>query len=357
MMCTGRCAPPKGKGVSYDQPSTETWQRLFTAAGRLKELAPWEWMEETDLFGIQDPDSGEMGFVSIMGMAGEHYALALYRGAEGLQGFWSMHEQGPFMPPELFLNVPQLQVSFEDRDILEKRDRDLIKELGLKFRGRQQWPMFRSYRRGYAPWYLEADEARFLAVALEQAIDTAERYRENPALLDELEGDTYLIQVPQADNGQITWEAEIQTISPPEPQPIPVSMKVSQLEQLKQKDQVDLNLEVDLVWMPTIIQETRDSRPYYPYLLLMVDARQGYVLASEILPPFPTLEAMWGEIPGVVVEHLNRLGFFPRQVTVASHLVWELMDLLTDELPFELDSAPSLPALDAAAEAVTARFS
>src|SRR5690606_28813463 len=128
------------------------------------ELGPWEWMEEDDLFGVQDPETGELGFVSIMGMAGEHYAVGVYRGAKGLYGYLHLKEMDPFLiRTEDLLNIPQLQASLEDRELLEKRDRDQIKSLGLKFRGRNAWPQFRSYRPGYAPWYIEKDEARLLA--------------------------------------------------------------------------------------------------------------------------------------------------------------------------------------------------
>jgi len=32
---------------------------LYDLAIRLKELAPWRWMEETDLIGIENPETGE----------------------------------------------------------------------------------------------------------------------------------------------------------------------------------------------------------------------------------------------------------------------------------------------------------
>ena len=60
----------------------------------------------------------------------------------------------------MFLGVPQLQASFEDRSELHDKDRQVIKDLGLKFRGRQTWPLFRSYRAGFVPWHLDADEGR-----------------------------------------------------------------------------------------------------------------------------------------------------------------------------------------------------
>ena len=72
-------------------PSLEEWRKLYKAAIQIKEVAPWEWMEETDVFGIQNPKTDELGFVSVMGMLGEHYAIAVYLGAEALNRFWQIH--------------------------------------------------------------------------------------------------------------------------------------------------------------------------------------------------------------------------------------------------------------------------
>jgi hypothetical protein len=68
-------------------PSHDEAKTLCELALRVKELAPWQWMEETDIFGIEDPDTGELGFISVMGYLGEYESVAVYRGAEGLYGF------------------------------------------------------------------------------------------------------------------------------------------------------------------------------------------------------------------------------------------------------------------------------
>ncbi len=41
-------------------------------------------MTEGDVFGVQDPDTGELGFVSVMGMLGEHYAVSVYLGTRAV---------------------------------------------------------------------------------------------------------------------------------------------------------------------------------------------------------------------------------------------------------------------------------
>jgi hypothetical protein len=131
-------------------PDTREWRRLYEATVRVKGISPWEWMTEADVFGVQNPETGELGFVSVMGMLGEHYAVSLYLGSEGIHGYLNLQELGPFADPEALIQIPQLQASFEDREQLDKRDREVIKELGLKFRGRNAWPWFRSYRTSFS---------------------------------------------------------------------------------------------------------------------------------------------------------------------------------------------------------------
>ena len=111
-------------------PSLDDWKKLYDLMAQLKDLAPWDWMEEDDIFGIQIPETGELGFVSVMGTLGEHLAIAVYQGVKGLGGFWQMHSMGPKLTPEFALQIPQLQASFEDRDLITKEDRDVMKQLG-----------------------------------------------------------------------------------------------------------------------------------------------------------------------------------------------------------------------------------
>jgi len=185
-------------------PGLQEWQGLYESAVRVKEISPWEWMTETDVFGVRSPETGELGFVSVMGMLGEHFAVSLYLGSEGINGFLDLQEMGPFADPEDLIQIPQLQASFENREELDKRDRDVIKELGLKFRGRNAWPMFRSYHPSLFPWFLDAGEVRFLSLALEQLADVAPRFREDSSLLEPSGGESYLLRAPRQEGGSVS---------------------------------------------------------------------------------------------------------------------------------------------------------
>ena len=47
---------------------------------------------------------------------------------------------------------------FGDRDELSKEELKIIKELGYKFRGRNQWLYFRFFKPGYYTYILDNDE-------------------------------------------------------------------------------------------------------------------------------------------------------------------------------------------------------
>ena len=330
-------------------PGIREWRGLYESAIRVKEISPWEWMTEADVFGVRSPESGELGFVSVMGLLGEHYAVSLYLGSEGIHGFLDLQEMGPFADPEALIQIPQIQASFENREELEKRDREVIKVLGLKFRGRNAWPMFRSYRPSLFPWFLEAGEVRFLSCALEQLVDVAPRFGEDPSLLEPSGGDSYLLRVPRQEGGRRLWEDTSTGVPPLDAPPIEVEMEASKIEALGRLPRGEGRLEVDFFMFPVPVQDEGD-RPYFPHMLLVVDAGSGLVLGSDLLTPHPSLEAMWGRVPETLAEQLLAVGLAPERISVDSDLLFDLLEPLASEAGFDLRLSPSLPGLESTRE-------
>jgi hypothetical protein len=341
--------------MSNSTPELSQWSRLYQAAIQIKEMAPWEWMSETDVFGVQDPGSDEMGFVSVMGSLGQHYSVAVYLGPSGLYSFWNFQELEPNASDEDFMAMTHLQASFENRNELTQKDRDLIKKLGLKFRGRQAWPMFRSYRPGYFPWYLEPHEARLLTHALEQTLNVAPRFKEDPDLLAPGSNTDYLLRAPQEKEDALAWEDQVVNVLPPEPASIPIAMDVPTLKALMAAPMSRVCLEMDLFLMPIRIGE-RGERPQFAYMLLVVESESGMVLGSEMLGPDPTLNEMYGALPLNVVHLLAQIGIVPQEIKVRSPMLFQLLQTLTADLKFHLTPSHHLPMLDQAREFITQRF-
>src|SRR5262250_1364521 len=113
---------------THDAVAAHEWVALYEAAKTFKELGCWEWMYDSDLFGVQNPETGEIGYCCIMGNLGEVFALNVYQGSEGLNSYWLLHEQStladegvPMSPAELLGSQKCLAVSYEDRSDLHKK--------------------------------------------------------------------------------------------------------------------------------------------------------------------------------------------------------------------------------------------
>jgi len=151
-------------------PTASEYGLLCQLAFHIQQLSPWIFMEESDVFGFQDPESGALGFVSVMGRLGEFQAISVYRGVEGLYGWRNFKEllesdAKSEAAHDMVYEIPQLQLAFVEPMILEKRDREIIKASSFKFSKTQQ-PQFRSYRPGYLPWFITREEASHLVYAL-----------------------------------------------------------------------------------------------------------------------------------------------------------------------------------------------
>lgn len=341
--------------TAHTGPSIQEWRRLYAAAGRIAEIAPWQWMTETDIFGVRDTESDLVGFVSLMGRLGEHLAVAVYLEEVGLAGFWELQDLGSRAPPEAVLQVPHLQASFEDRDVLTSADLRVIRALELKFRGRQSWPRFRSYRPGWLPWVLDAPEARFLTLVLEQTAEFAERFRLGSITLDPGADDRYLVRVPQASGDVVGWSDEVRTVVAPAPEPIPVYVDPGALERLKRIRSTRMVVQVAFIMAPFRVEE-RGQRPYVPLLLLVVDADSGMILGSEAMPPQPTIQQTWGMMPLHLGRILAQCGVRPQRIEVQSERLARLVRHMTEPLGVPVRRVERLPAVDEAVESLTSFY-
>ena len=176
------------------QPSIQEWQSLYGAAIDFWRIQPWQWVNDTDLFGVKNPEDGQIGYCCVVGALREFLGLVVYLGTEGLESYLKI--QTSESPEEDVLSTGKcLTASFGDRKSLQKPDLGVIKELGLRFRGPKSWPLFRSYEPGYYPWYINQRQVRFLAHAFRQAADVSLRIKHNRNLLSNSEEGRFLVRV------------------------------------------------------------------------------------------------------------------------------------------------------------------
>jgi hypothetical protein len=328
-------------------------RQLFDLAVQTKELQPWRWMEETDVIGIEHPETGEIGFISVMGAIGEYEAVALYLGAEGLYGFIDLQQDSN---PDWVIELAHLQVAFSERKYLEREDLKLIKELSLKFKAAGAWPMFRSFRVGYLPWLITVNEARFLMHALSQAIHVARRVRDeaqpfHPIGRNDQGG--YLMRVSSKGPSGLIWEDQVWRIPPLTSEPIRVIVDAAMLESLKQVPRSKFEFEIDLTLAPARIGPP-GQRPVAAYMLMIADRDSGFIFGFELMSAQDSLAAMDSRIPNTVAKLLSQAQIVPARMTVRSDKLRTVLESLAQRLNIELRYADKLPSIDEAMESMTA---
>jgi len=333
-------------------PGIELWKQLYSLADQIKKLAPWQWMEEVDVFGVQFLETEEFGYVSVMGMEGKHHAVSVYLGDQALNKFWDIQlDEQKDENAERILEMPQLMLSFENRDMLQKEDLDIIKELRLKYRGENAWPLFRSYRPGFYPWFLEKDEAERLAVALEQALGMAMRTEDDPELLMVDVGELCPIRISSRTENGLLWTDSTREIAAPEPFTLKFRVDLKEMNKLKKLPGNNACIDLAFFLTPSPVAE-RGERPSFTYMMIAVESESCFVLGFELLQALDGLHRMWEDIPASLVAVLNKAEFMPREIRVASPRLCMFIGPIAEELGIETSLHDSLPALDEARAAM-----
>lgn len=326
-------------------PNKQEWTRLYELASKVKKEKPWEYMLEDQVFCFIDPISQEPCLVSVMGTLGEHISVAVYVGAISIQAVLSVFQQGETeKTPDVLLSTTQVQLSFEDRGDIEKRDYKIIKELGLKFRGKKEWPIFRSVWPSHAPFFVNREEAVLLTCALEQLLEVLPKFK--------LTAD----EAPFYSSGELLFRYQENSNWVTENRPIPeapdlafnIEIDLELLEAVQDLPRVTNIIEIDSFINLAGIYGSRSERGVIPHMLLAVEGESGMILGFEMLDPSDGMLKMWSDIPQAVLEIFFDNEIVPETVWVQSPLIHLLVKSIFDQLGIEMKMVFDLPKLEEA---------
>ena len=330
-------------------PTADEWRSLYAAADAFKALAPWEWMDDSQVFAVRNPESGEMGYCCVMGMLGQFTALALYPGEEGYGTYMTICRRASLGPdPELRFLQRGLLASFEDRRDQWPEDLKVIKDLRLKYRGAGNWPLFRDHAPGLMPWFLTGSQARFLTLALLVGAEVGRRCQEEDGLFTGPQG-TLPILLPELSRPSGEWKASRVVAPKPGKAKKPVLLPADEVrlkKLLSSAERIDAILEVDILHAPAAVQD--EGRPYFPLLLLGVDAKTELVITMALSSPLDPMECLLDSF----LSGLETQGVLPKEVLYKRENVAALLGPTLKTLKVPLRKTKSLPAHDLARQAM-----
>lgn len=262
----------KSAAPEQAKPSLEQWRALYEEGAAIKALAPWTKLSDLDIIAVVLPEEEEPYFCVIMGNGGKSYGVVVY---PGYNAFFQLirqiqADQNP-VPMLHALEQRSISCHFGDREELEKEDREVIKQLGLRFRGRGQWMYFRAMKPGVFPWMINAEEADCLCRVMPHLLAACRCCMEGGY---EFKGDALMWWAME--DGQ--WRASSMDQKKLRFELPAVELDMEKWAPLKKKRKLRKSLELDAWYLPIPIQENRTAVPRALYMVTLLDRRAEMVL-------------------------------------------------------------------------------
>lgn len=271
------------EGVGREEASLEEWRALYEAAAKIKELKPWERFWDMDLFALGEGE--DVVFAVILGRGGECYGISIYEGLEGLNDFMMLCNQAKLNLSETYVGFTQnnLTCYWGNRDELSQEQYQIIKSLGYKFRGKNQWPYFMSYRTGYLPYNMDAEEVGRMTVYLSRLAQAIAYYEENKFDVGFERGNMFYY-APDERTGQ--WSGAERGL------PF-VSYQFLQLDIADEKfmqefckiPQKNYEWDIHIECVPAGIDDAEYERPGVARMVMLADTASGMILGADIVKP------------------------------------------------------------------------
>ncbi len=195
--------------------------RLYEKAFEYKQTKLWKKLADSQIIAVEH-SNGTVGYCSIMGMLGQHIALAVYPGEEGLGTLRNLCYNLPFDPiwitREKMVSQNCVSCSFENVDGFHKSERSSLRAYcsshNIRLRGKNSCPKFEKMQPYHVPWFLkdEADK-KYLEEALGACIDLSKRLKNKALsvsdLYDGVEEGQEVILAKVMPDGTFQWSSTV----------------------------------------------------------------------------------------------------------------------------------------------------
>jgi len=324
----------------------ELWRALYLAASEFQLLAPWRWMDDTHVLGL-DSALG-VRLVSVMGNLGEVFGLVSYRGTAGTN-FLLRLLRGEFAPEttEAIYHQDAVLVDFVPRKELRKPERPILQQIDFQPVASRptRLPQFSSHKPGYLPWFIDEAEARMLLEDLPKATRFAQLLQANPRLFASRGKDEFPFYPPSPQEpltpDQLQWHRLAPSALSPDP---PVDFPPAELEAMLQIPQDPASIwELAAAYSRSSISEP--PRPYFSKLALSVDAQTGLVEAFHLGGPDVSMAQTAAECLMKAIAVTDQR---PASIKLASLNLSRALGPLAEALGVRLVQAKALPMADEA---------
>ncbi len=264
-----------------EQNILKKWKEIYYYAGLIVDLDPWSRFKEKDIFVLKPKDRQEEHFFSFLMESCGRCGIAFYRSG---QAYCRARERlrGKNTKKEpMFMLQDAVVFVLGDREDVSKKNYTIIKDLGLKCRGKGAWPFFEKYQVGYAPREVPEDELDGLLDDLGNLWMMVHLIVEGRVTVDFAKHEAMVRGYNPGDDTFYSFSSKLN-------RPIKAEYNVvtmNDMEWLANLRNIPSKGTVSLDWsyLPTVIRD--EGVDIIPRLLLIVENQSGCILRCTMLPP------------------------------------------------------------------------
>lgn len=163
------------------------WKELYRLSMELKKRKPWEYLSDCDFLLVDIKNRKIPILISVMGNGGECYGISVHPTIKSVKTLVALFEEDSFVIDPLSTPIASqeaLTLYFGDRDEVSKEQYQVIKDLGLKFRGRNNWVYFKSFSVGEIPRDLNDEEVLLLTLIYKKLLKLVDFISEDPSVIE-----------------------------------------------------------------------------------------------------------------------------------------------------------------------------
>lgn len=258
----------------------EVWRQLYTYVDEWVQLKPWEVLWSNDFVALEINE--KTYYCTIMGKLGDCIGVSIYEGEEGYADLCSIAHEYPDQAIAQYMMFEQNCLTFYmgDREEVPKGQKEIIKKLGLKYRGKGHWPYFLSFVPRFYPYEINDQQASVIVQVFKHLIPLMKAYMNHEVAVD-------------FDNGEILfahdhhgWKYE--AIQRPEEQEkfYVVDLEDQQyLNYLKELPQTQNQYIIDLAYLSGGLVDEAYDRPVSSLVLLALDVDSQQIIKVSMPRP------------------------------------------------------------------------
>jgi uncharacterized protein DUF6930 len=325
--------------------SFETAEELYRLAMNLLEVQPWEILDDEEFILMEDAESGEICYCSVLGGLGMVFAIHVYVSGESYRFMRRVGEGKPTAPADFYGTLRGVTVEYVPARDQTPPDRELLTAFGHPVKRGGRAPIFRAFRPGYYPWYVAEKEGKLLAFCLRGILalctgglaDNSVDYWEKE--------DVFPFLVPNRDN-PTRGLYEVQLVKAPEPptfRPQAAAVDEGQIDDiLRRIFPKQGSMEADHFFAMAEIGK-KNERKACLSAAIVCDGDSGFAFQPELGKPG---ESAGDLLVRAILGAIRNSRAVPREIRVRKKELKFLLEELSAKLGFAIHVKKSLSMLD-----------